>query len=324
MDVTTLLRRIRRIANRPASRTLRRIFCGVAVALLAAGCSQVAPEYDPVNWIQTGSREVESWFSDQPPAPEPIVEPPPAQGRPIPNLGTVPPPPLVTPEEWAERRKQMAALEADRAAAAKADAALRARTAASATAQPGTARPGVAAASPSGPAAAGTNAPSSAAGSQAQSSPANPPATASSEGSESAGAVPTPPSASAATGAAPAPVIEVPSLPTANANAAPSAAHLLTTSERHGAVTFGRDDASVSAGGRNTLDAAAAAALMNDGRVRLVPVHLDGAAASSAVIAQREKSMREVLASAGVAADRVTIVAADAHRADAYNVFVDY
>ncbi|MBV8534382.1 MAG: hypothetical protein JO128_02245 [Alphaproteobacteria bacterium] len=99
---------------------------------------------------------------------------------------------------------------------------------------------------------------------------------------------------------------------------------MLTTSERHGTVSFASDTAAISAAGRNTLDAAATAALENDGRVRLVPAQSGGAPQVPGLADTRAKAMREALAGIGLSADRVTIGDAGARRVDAYDVFVDY
>ncbi|MBV8538260.1 MAG: hypothetical protein JO128_21865, partial [Alphaproteobacteria bacterium] len=92
-----------------------------------SACSQLPPDYDPITQVGNAKRAVLGWFGDEQPPP-PDVEPPPAQGRPIPNLGTVPPPPLVTAGQREQRQKEVTALQADRAAAAKADETLRAQT----------------------------------------------------------------------------------------------------------------------------------------------------------------------------------------------------
>lgn len=311
MDVTTLLRCTSRIANpsveRRAKRAPQNFFCAV-LAVLLAGCSQVSPEYDPINWISTANREVMGWFGDESPAPAPIAEPPPAEGRPFPNLGTVPPPPMVTPAEKADRAKQLAALQADRDAAARADAALR----------------GKAAPAPSSPAGAAAVSPASGSAGPAQASGATGSGTTASANADAAAAdAAAQPSGPA--DPAPAPVIEVPSLPpTAEANAARSAAHLLTTSERRGSVSFGPNATSLGAAGRNTLDAAASSALTNDGRVRLVPAQIEGVPASPDLMASRETSLREALTGAGVLAERITIGKVGARRVDVYDVYVDY
>lgn len=319
MDVTKLLRRTHRTATRRAARLERKIFLPLAAVLVLAACSQLPPEYDPVTQVGNAKRTVLGWFGDDEPAP-PNVEPPPAQGRPIPNLGTVPPPPLVTAGQREQRQKELTALQADRAAAAKADAALRAQTpaaAAVATQPPAPPVPVASAPLPSPPA-----------GPQ----PPTPPAT---ESAPAAAAAEMPAEKSLFTpnslppellnstpeGAGPAPVIE---LPAPADSGAPAASAVLTTSERHGTVSFARDTASVSAAGRNTLDTAAAAALENDGRVRLVPAQSDGSVSAPGLIDQRTKALREALAGTGLPADRVIIDEAGAHRVDAYDVFVDY
>jgi outer membrane protein OmpA-like peptidoglycan-associated protein len=337
MDVTTLLRCTRRIANRALIRTLQKIL--VAAAMLAvAGCAQVAPEYDPINWISAANREVSGWFGDETPAP-PIVQPPPAEGRPFPNLGTVPPPPLVTTGQRTQRETEQARLEADRAAAAKADAALRAQTAALAASQPGAAaasgRAAASAAQPAAPPSQAAQPPASApaaaappSGNAAPSSPAAAPPSGSGVVMPQYGPNSLPPSLLPSTpvGAAPAPVIELPSVPPALASSRTAAkvASLLTTSERQGSVSFSPEATTVSAAGRNTLDAAAAAALENAGSVRLVPAEIDDAAAPANLVERRIQALRAALASAGLPKDRVTIVDVGGRRVDVYDVYVDY
>ena len=292
MDVTILLRRTCRTATRILRDTWQKYFAAAAMLGLA-GCSQLPPQYDPINWVSAADREVTGWFGDETPAP-PIVEPPPGEGRPFPNLGTVPPPPLVTVGQRTQREQELAKLRADRAAAAKADAALRAKT------TPGAEQPGTA------PSAAATV-------------PAVPPS-------------PPPPAPSASSdaaspgGAAPAPIIELPSVSPAQASsgAAATAANFLTTSERHGSVSFGHDATEVSPAGRNTLDAAAAAALENAGRVRLVPAQIDGTDVSAEFVERRTQALRQALAGAGLPKDRVKIEDVGTRRVDIYDVYVDY
>lgn len=319
MDVTTLLRCTCRIANRALIRTPRKILVGAAILVLA-GCSQVAPEYDPINWISSANREVAGWFGDETPAP-PIVQPPPAEGRPFPNLGTVPPPPLVTTGQRTQREQELARLQADRAAAAKADAALRAKT--------GAAPPGTAAGAPPTQAAPAAATPASTASAAAPGS-----STIAAPSPSGSGAVmpqygpnslPASLLPSTPIGAAPAPVIDVPSLPSAQASTTTAkVASLLTTSERLGSISFSPDATSVSAAGRNTLDAAAASALENAGSVRLVPAEIDDADAPANLVERRTQALRDVLASAGLPKDRITIVDVGVRRVDVYDVYVDY
>src|SRR5258708_11483664 len=120
MDLGSLLGRRRGNANSPA-RTLL-----LLSAVGGAACSEVPPEYNPVEWSRTAQLKVKNWFSDTPEEPPPIVDPPPSEGRPFPNLGTVPPPPpRDTPETRAERQRQLSALTADRNAPGRADTGLR-------------------------------------------------------------------------------------------------------------------------------------------------------------------------------------------------------
>jgi len=301
MDVTNLLRRTHRTATRRLASPWRQIFLAGAAGLVLAACSQLPPEYDPITQIGNGKRAVMGWFGYDEPAP-PNVEPPPAQGRPIPNLGTVPPPPFVTAGQRQQRQNEVTALQADRAAAAKADETLRA--------QAGAPVPG-----PAGPPPAPPPLP------PAPATAAEPPSTTASAAPPSPNSLPPELLNATPEGAGPAPVIELPAIPDSGASAA---AGVLTTSERHGTVSFASNTASISAAGRNTLDAAAAAALQNDGRVRLVPAPSDGAAPAVGLADRRTKALREALAGTGLPGDRVTVLDAGARRVDAYEVFVDY
>jgi outer membrane protein OmpA-like peptidoglycan-associated protein len=312
MDVTKLLRRTHCIAPRRAARRREKIFVALtAVLVLASACSTLPPEYDPVTQAGNAKRSVMGWFGYDEPAP-PNVQPPPAQGRPIPNLATVPPPPYVTAGQRQQRQKELAALQADQAAAAKADAALRAQNGAQVPPRPGA--PGSPPAPPALPPAPTPAAPPAGAATE-------PPSTNANTAPFSPNSLPLELLNSTPDGAGPAPVIELPAPPDSGGMAA---ARVLTTSERHGTVSFASNTASVSAAGRNTLDTAAAAAIENDGRVRLVPAPSDGAAAAPGLVDQRAKALREALAGTGLPADRVTIGEAGARRVDAYDVFVDY
>ncbi|HTY67126.1 MAG TPA: hypothetical protein VMH36_10780 [Alphaproteobacteria bacterium] len=269
-----------------------------AAALAVAACSQLPPEYDPITQVGNAKRSVMGLFGYDEPAP-PNVEPPPAQGRPIPNLGTVPPPPFVTVGQRQQRQKEVTALQADRAAAAKADETLRAQTGAQVPPSAG---------APAAP----TPAPAPA---------AEPPSTTANAAPPSPNSLPPELLNSTPEGAGPAPLIEVPAVPEQGASAAGG---VLTTSERHGTVSFASDTASIGAAGRNTLDAAAAAALENDGRVRLVPAPANGPPPAAGLADRRTKALREALAGTGLPSDRVTILDSGTRRADAYDVFVDY
>lgn len=62
--------------------------------LVTSGCADLDPAYNPIEWGRSAGRAVSAAITgeDPPPAP-PRVEPPPAHGRPFPNLATVPRPP---------------------------------------------------------------------------------------------------------------------------------------------------------------------------------------------------------------------------------------
>jgi hypothetical protein len=120
VEGTELLRCTHRIAK-------LRIGCTSALVLLTvAGCSNIPPAYNPIEWVNSARHEVAGWFESNPSESTAHVEPPPAEGRPYPNLATVPkPPPRETPESRAERQRQIAALSADRNTAIANDTTLR-------------------------------------------------------------------------------------------------------------------------------------------------------------------------------------------------------
>ena len=121
MELPLLLRRTHRIA---IGGSVKIFFVTGALAL--AGCADTPSAYNPIDWAKSASNEVSGWFSRKPGVSTQGVEPPPAEGRPYPNLGTVPkPPPRPTPEVQEQRARERAALEADRQAALTADNALR-------------------------------------------------------------------------------------------------------------------------------------------------------------------------------------------------------
>jgi hypothetical protein len=92
---------------------------GAALALLAlAGCAQGGA--DDAAWWRTGfAGSLAAWIGPE----REGIEPPPAEGRPFPNLASVPRPPA--PVSAAERQAEMARLAADRDSAQVADARLR-------------------------------------------------------------------------------------------------------------------------------------------------------------------------------------------------------
>lgn len=94
------------------------------VALVPSACADMDPAYNPIEWGQSIGRGVSRAFGGEPVPEPPRVEPPPAEGRPYPNLATVPRPPQVEPAS--NREAELKQLTADRDAAIKSDEALRA------------------------------------------------------------------------------------------------------------------------------------------------------------------------------------------------------
>jgi len=286
-----LLRRTRRNAKWPGA------FFALAFLALTPGCSDVPPAYNPLEWGQSVAREVSSWFdssSSKPASSAPrdtVVEPPPAEGRPYPNLAMVPkPPPRDTQETRLARQRELAALQADHAAATSADTILR---------QEGKAPPKVA------PAAFGP--------SPADTMPAAPPPP-----------VTLPPAAVAAARPAMAPPAPSPAIVSPPAAAAPASTPVLTTSERRGAVAFARDGRALTDTAQRTLRDAAAVAVARSGRVRLVPAQYSRTGELPQEAEARARAMTQVLAAAGLPASRVVVAEVGGQRVDLYDVYVDY
>ncbi|HEX9465898.1 MAG TPA: hypothetical protein VGB82_25135 [Alphaproteobacteria bacterium] len=314
MELASLLRRTRRNAKSPA-----RIFL-LLIAVGVAACSEVPPEYNPVEWSRTAQLKVKNWFSDTPEEPPPIVDPPPSEGRPFPNLGTVPPPPpRDTPETRAERQRQLSALTADRNASVSADTGLRTEG------------------KFPGPPAAPTPAPTAAPAAQSPAArPAEPRAP---PGPIDALLSPPVPNLT------PAPVTRAPQPPqpgesaveepppAAPARAAPAVAAaapvppvapVLTTSERRGSVSFARAGTVPSSTSQRVLQEAASFAVANAGRVRLVPAQYARDMSSPGQAQARTEAMQRILTGAGLPIDRIAVTDGAAQRADVYDVFVDY
>src|SRR4051812_39975899 len=121
MELTLLLRRTCRIAI-PAGAKF--FFASGVIAL--AGCSDVPRSYNPIDWGKSAVSGAAGMFDSKPDKSTAGAEPPPAEGRPYPNLATVPnPPPRPTAESRARYQQDVAELTADRERARAADAALR-------------------------------------------------------------------------------------------------------------------------------------------------------------------------------------------------------
>jgi hypothetical protein len=93
-------------------------------ALFVAGCADIDPAYDPTEWARSARSRIGTVFGGEP-SPAPVrVEPPPAEGRPYPNLASVPPrPPRISPRV---RDSGVTDLSRERDQAIARDAALRA------------------------------------------------------------------------------------------------------------------------------------------------------------------------------------------------------
>lgn len=84
--------------------------------VVLASCSEVSPEYDPIHWGNAARNEVGSWFGAEPKSDAADrIQAPPSEGRPFPNLATVPRPPKMTPT--AERQAELERLTRDQAGA---------------------------------------------------------------------------------------------------------------------------------------------------------------------------------------------------------------
>jgi hypothetical protein len=218
MEVTLLLRRNRRIAICAAAK----IFFACSVIGLSA-CS-----YNPLDW---GKKAPNGEAAK-------TVEAPPAEGRPYPNLATVPnPPPRPTPESRARKQQEIDALTADRDAARHADLTLR----------------------------------------QTGEMPAAPPEPPKLEPPKLEPDAPAPAPAAAPAPLQPMTAAPEPS-PAAAASAAASApARTAISAERVGTVAFFRDTSAPTITSREALREAAARAKGSTARIRLVPAQLSRA-----------------------------------------------
>jgi hypothetical protein len=89
------------------------------------GCADMDPAYSPIEWGRSVRRGVVGLVGGDPGPPPPRIEAPPAEGRPYPNLATVPRPPTVSSP--AAREAEAGVLAASREQAIKSDQALRAQ-----------------------------------------------------------------------------------------------------------------------------------------------------------------------------------------------------
>lgn len=256
-------------------------------AVLAALLFSLAAcaESNPIEWGKSAARDVGNMFSSGTP---PEAEPPAAEGRPYPNLATVPRRPRDPPEARAQREADLERLTRDREKALTDDRVLR-----NTGAMPPPSEPEV---------------PKEVAGAPA---PAVPPAAAVPPPAVAA----VPPPSSPAPSAAPSPA----TIPTTT----PAAAPALVSVQRVGAVGFGRDAATLTPIAQRNLAEAAALARTGNGRVRLVAAQTARQAASPELLRARINTITQALAAAGIPATRVTIEEALGRRIDLYDVYVE-
>lgn len=252
----------------------RAAFFSVLLFSLAA-CA----ESNPIDW---GKSTFNTVFGGEAP---PEAEPPAAEGRPYPNLATVPRRPRDPPGAKAQREADLAQLTRDRDTAMADDQALRDTGA-------------MPVRSPDSEAAAPVVSPAPAAPAPSRQTQSAPPVAPSSVAVAAPQSVPL---------AAPAPA-------PAPAGVAP---------QRVGSVGFGRDTSSLTANGQRSLAEAAALARAGNGRVHLVVAQTSHRALSVDQVRARLNAITQALAAAGIPASRVTIDDALGQRIDLYDVYVE-
>ncbi len=290
VDAALLLRRTYRNAK------FARHVCWLALAGGMAACSDIPPAYNPIEWGQSAMRWIGGDSGGAPSAA--VVEPPPAEGRPYPNLAMVPkPPPRDTIATRTARQRELAALRAERETAEAADTALR----------QGKAPP--------------PTVPTAPVATVGDAMPAAPPPPVALPPPEAAMSAPPPSEATTTAVQAPSPAVSAPQTAAAVAPSAP----VLTTSERRGTISFGRGARSpLSDSAQRTLQDAAALALAHAGRVRLVPAEYGRDAVLPQEAQERANAIRQILVRAGLPAERIAVAENQAQRVDVYDVYVDY
>ncbi len=256
-----------------------------ALIVLLAACA----DNNPIEWGKSAARGIGDMFGGDTP---PEAEPPAAEGRPYPNLATVPRRPRDPPEVKAQRQADVERLSRDRDAALAADQTLRDTGAM----PPATSEPAPEA--PRQPAAA-ASAPVTGIPPQRRSTPL---------------AVQAP---SPTVAVAPSPAL-VPA-PASPAAAAPVGA----PARRVGSVSFARDAASLTATAQRSLLEAASLARSGNDRVRLIPAQTASQAASVDLARARLNAITQALAAAGIPAARLTVDEALGRRVDLYDVYVE-
>lgn len=293
-DVVVRPRLLRRTRRNAAARQL----AGVALFFLLAGCADTPKEYNPIEWGRSAVSGIESLFGADKPESPPIVDAPPAEGRPYPNLASVPKPLRTTPEQRAQRQADVERLAKDRDAALADDQALRS------SGTPPSSPPSSTAEAPPSPEPK-SSAPSATPGTP----PSTPPSVARAA----------PPAATAAPAPAAPPVAAAPvaaALPVAPAPVA-------TVARRVGSLSFARDGASLSAAGDRALAEAANLARANNGRIRLVAGQVARQTIAPELARARTTAIAQALSRAGIAAARLNVDEAQGRRVDLYDIYVE-
>jgi hypothetical protein len=282
MERSVLLQRVCRSA------AVRRGALLAGIIFSIAGCADTPNRYNPIEWGKSAANEVGNLFGGE--HTPPSAEPPPAEGRPYPNLATVPKPVRETPEAKERRAADLERLTRERDRALADDEILRATGTMPppAPATPPPAEPAVVPATPT---------------------PASRPATTSA------------PAVSAVTVPVPAPQAATPAL---QASATPSAAApVAVVAHRVGSVSFGRDAISLSPVAQRTLADAAAQARAGNGRVRLVAAQTAREAARVDTFQARSRAITQAVTAAGLSASNLAIDQASGRRVDLYDVYVE-
>lgn len=266
------------------------------IIFLLAGCADTPDRYNPIEWGKSAAREVGNLFGG--PDVPPSAEPPAPEGRPYPNLATVPKPVRETPAQKAQRAADLERLTQERDRALADDQALR-DTGVMPPPPPDLPPPEVAAAAPPPARPAGVANPV-----PAPMTPVERPAPA------APAAVPTTPVSPAPAAAAVAPAVSA-------AVTAPVSA------QRLGGVSFPRNANTLPATGQRVLTEAAALARTGDGRVHLVAAQTAREGMTLEVARARQAAILQALTSGGLPASRVIIDDALGRRVDLYDVYVE-
>ena len=277
------------------SAAVRSVAAFAGIIFLLAGCADTPDRYNPIEWGKSAAREVGNLFGG--PDVPPSAEPPAAEGRPYPNLATVPRPVRETPAQKAQRAAEVERLTRERDRALADDQALR-DTGAMPPPPPDLPPPETVAATP----------PARAPGAVSPAPAPMAPVPRSAPTAPAAAAVPTTP-------ASPAP-------PVAVAAAAPALAAPVSA-QRLGGVSFPRNVNTLPAAGQRILTEAAALARTGNGRVHLVAAQTAREGMTLEVARARQAAILQALTSGGLPEARVIIDDALGRRVDLYDIYVE-